>query len=74
MAKRLFKRRTEPVQPAADPPAVNTNFRSEQREAYLIKLLAQELGITPAQLRSLKLAYGRDMPKIREAAARLRQR
>ena len=74
MAKRLFKRRTAPVEPVADSPAINTSFRSEQREAYQIKLLAQELGITPAQLRSLKFAYGKDMTKIREAAARLRQR
>jgi len=79
MAKRSTKRRAEPVQPVADtlpandPPLVNSSFRANQREAFEIKLLAQELDITPAQLRSLKFAYGRDWPKIRAAAARLRR-
>jgi hypothetical protein len=79
MAKRSTKRRTEPAQPipnplpANDPPPVNTSFRADQREAFEIKLLAQDLRITPAQLRSLRLSYGKDWPKIRQAAARLRR-
>lgn len=79
MAKRSTKRRADralPVAdtlPANDPPLVNSNFRANQREAFEIKLLAQELGITPGQLRSLRLAYGADWAKIRVAAKRLRR-
>ena len=54
-------------------PAVNTNFKDNQREAFAVKLLAQELGITPGQVRALRLAYGKDMAKMRAAAERLRR-
>ena len=79
MAKRSTKRRAERARPIADmlpandPPLVNSSFRAHQREAFEIKLLAQELGITPGQLRSLRLAYGADWRKIRLAAERLRR-
>lgn len=79
MAKRSTKRRADrtesgaDVLPANDPPLVNSSFRNNQREAFEIKLLAQDLGITPAQLRGLRLAYGADWPKIRVAAERLRR-
>ena len=55
------------------PPPVNENRKAEQRAALHVKLLSQELGITPGQLRSLMLAYGSDMTNIRVAAERLRR-
>jgi hypothetical protein len=75
MAKRLKNRAVEVPPPVEElPPAVNRNFQAAQREALEIKTLAQELGITPGQLRSLKLAYGNDDRKIRHAAEQLRRR
>ena len=50
------------------------DFQAQQRAALEVKLTADRLSITPAQLRSLRLAYGSDTAKIREAAQRLRQR
>ncbi|HUL09526.1 MAG TPA: hypothetical protein VLV76_24555 [Candidatus Acidoferrum sp.] len=73
MVKRLKKRAVEAPPAEELPPPVNRNFIAAQREAFEIKILAQELGITPAQVRSLRLAYGKDMPKIRQAAERLRR-
>jgi len=74
MAKRMPTKR-KPAQPATPeaPLPANDHFKATQREAYKVKLLAQELGITPGQVRSLMLAYGRDMAKIRAAAERLRR-
>jgi hypothetical protein len=48
------------------------NHQAAQREALEITLLARELGITPARVRSLRLAHGNDWAKIRAAAERLR--
>ena len=76
MAKRMARRR--PLAPRAEvpepepPPTVNTNFKADQREAFAVKLLAQELGITPGQVRALQFTYGKDLAKIRVAAERLR--
>jgi hypothetical protein len=50
------------------------NFQARQRAELEVHLTARELGITPAQLRSLRLAYGKDMTRIRTAADRLRRR
>jgi hypothetical protein len=50
------------------------NFQARQRAELEVHLMARELGITPAQLRSLRLAYGKDMVRIRAAAERLRRR
>jgi hypothetical protein len=50
------------------------NIQAVQREALEVQQLAKELRITPAQLRSLRLAYGGDWLKIREAAKRLSER
>lgn len=73
MAKRMEKRRPVASPPQEEPPIVNENFRADQREALGVKLLSQELGITPGQLRGLRLAHGRDMARIRAEAARLRR-
>ena len=72
MAKQL-KKPPQAGTPPESPLAVNRNFQAAQREAFEIKTLAEELGITPGQLRSLRLAYGKDMPRIRRAAERMRR-
>jgi hypothetical protein len=54
-------------------PADVRDFQASQREALEVKLTAQDLGITPAQLRGLRLTYGKDSAKIRAAAEELRR-
>ena len=50
------------------------DFQARQRAELEVHLTARELRITPAQLRSLRLTYGKDMGRIRAAAERLRRR
>lgn len=70
-------RKRKPVEPKAERSGEDLlavpNFQATQRDALEVQLFAKELGITPAQLRSLRLAYGRNTAKIREAAKQLRQ-
>jgi len=73
MAKRMEKVRPVVPAPQEEPPPVSDNFKAGQREAFEVKLLAQELEITPGQVRGLRFAYGGDMAKIRAAAERLRR-
>jgi hypothetical protein len=49
------------------------SLTTRQLDAKRLTLLARELGITPTQLRSLRLTDGSNWVRIRTVAARLRR-